>query len=90
MASVYRICFQPVFEGQEEEMMPKAEDALIECVGVMAESLEEAIRKARDENEGTVLEWAKEIAEEMGLSGSPRCEKCIIIKAEHVCTIDIE
>lgn len=89
MRSVFRICYQPVFEGQDPETAPKAEEAVYECVGVLAESLEEAIRKVREEKENVNLEWAEEYLEELEIE-STLCEKVIILKAEHVSTIDIE
>jgi len=89
MLSAYRVCFQPVLEGQDEETIEKPEEGLVQCVGVLAESFEHAIRKVRDEYEGTVLEWAKDYVEDEGAE-SARCEKCIILKAEHLCSIDIQ
>ena len=88
MPSVYRICYQPVFEGQDEEVMPKPEEGVIECAGVMADSLEEAMRKVREEYEGVNLEWAEEVLEELGAE-STKCIKLIIIEAKHLCTIDL-
>lgn len=60
MKSTWRVCYVPVFEGEDRseilgnQLFP-LEDSHFFCVGVVAESITEAIEKAQEEIPGTDL-----------------------------------
>jgi hypothetical protein len=87
MPSVFRVFFQPVFDGQTDDEIPKAEDADPQLVGVSADSLEEAIDLVKNKFIGEELEDTSDKEERW--KGNKTIERIIFLSVEHVSTIDI-
>jgi hypothetical protein len=98
MKSVWRVCYVPVFEGQDRDevagnQLAPLEDSPYFCVGVVAESIVDAIEKVQEEAPGTDLSKFLPGASDDGEKWKEKSyivEEVIIVGAELASSIHLE
>jgi hypothetical protein len=91
MNAVWKVCFIPVFEGQDANDIKRLEDNDYLCLGVQADTLELAIKMLKKKVEGEdISEYIDSDESENWKQESEICEKAIIVGASFVSSIDVE
>ena len=89
---LWRVCFIPVFDGEDAKDVGRLEDADYLCLGVVADTAEQAIKNLKNKVQGMDLtEYiGDDEEEEKWKPESFVCEKAIVVAVSFASTIDVE